>query len=365
MKINQFEPYIGQEEYGSIKDCFDSNWITEGPKSQEFVENLKELIGCKYAILAPNGTLALYLALRSLGIGPGDSVIVPNFTFIATANAVKMVGAIPVFVDVGPDLQLDPQKIIVDNTTKAIIPAHIFGFTANMEAICDIAEKHDLKIVEDAAQAIGIKRNGKHCGTFGDVGCFSFFADKTITTGEGGLVVSDDEKVYDELLYLRNQGRKNRGSFYHEKVGYNFRMTDIQAAIGLVQLKKLPDIIKKKQQIYKWYQEGLSQINQVSVYSPDKATDPFIPFRVVISVEGPAEDIMNHMKLNDIEPRGFFYPLHKQPCYMNNNYLPTDSNVSISIDAYEHGVCLPSFVSITKDQVGYVCRKIREFFDHE
>ena len=222
MRINQFEPFIGEEEYASIKSCFDNNWITEGPKSQEFIEKLRELIGCKYAVLAPNGTLALYLALRSLGVGPGDSVIVPNFTFIATANAVEMVGAKPVFVDITPDLQLDPQKIIVDDTTKAIIPAHIFGFTANMEAICDIAEKHNLKIVEDAAQAIGIKRNGKHCGTFGDVGCFSFFADKTITTGEGGLVVTDDEKIYEELLYLRNQGRKNRGSFYHEKVGYNF-----------------------------------------------------------------------------------------------------------------------------------------------
>jgi perosamine synthetase len=364
MKINQFEPYLGTEEYESIKDCFDANWITEGPKSKEFLDNLKDLIGCKYAVLAPNGTLALYLALRSLGIGPGDSVIVPNFTFIATANAVEMVGATPIFVDIAPDLQLDPKKIIIDSTTKAIIPAHIFGFTANMEAICKIAEENNLKIVEDAAQAIGIKRNGKHCGTFGDVGCFSFFADKTITTGEGGLVVTDDEDIYNELQYLRNQGRKDRGTFHHEKIGYNFRMTDIQAAIGVTQLKKLPTIIENKRKTYERYVLGLEGIPQVSVYSPGKETDPFIPFRVVISVKESSEDLMEYMKSKGVEPRGFFYPLHKQPCYANDNYSPTnDEDVRVSIDAHRQGVCLPSFVSIDKDQVDYVCDTIREFFN--
>lgn len=361
MKINQFEPFIGEDEYASIKSCFDDMWITEGPKSKEFLSRMEEMFGTPYVVFAPNGTLALYLALRALGIGEGDEVLVPNFTFIATANAVEMVGATPVFVDIRSDLQMDPDlcEAAITENTKAIMPAHIFGFSADMEAICEVASKHNLKVIEDAAQAIGIKRNGKPCGTFGDAGCFSFFADKTITMGEGGLVIVKDKDAYDKLLYLRNQGRKNRGSFLHPEIGYNFRITDMQAAVGLTQLDKLPEIIKKKAQIFEWYKEGLSGIDEVCVYEPDTNTDPYIPFRVVISTKHNSEALMSHMSTAGIETRGFFVPLHQQPCYTLNL---SDNQFPNSVSAFEHGVCLPSFVAITHSQVLEVCQSILEYY---
>jgi len=360
MIINQFEPFIGEDEYASIKSCFDELWITEGPKSKEFLKRMEEMFDTPYVVFAPNGTLALYLALRALGIGEGDEVIVPNFTFIATANSVEMTGATPVFVDINPDLQMSVSECekAITSKTKAIMPAHIFGFTADMEAICELADKHKLKVIEDAAQAIGINRNGTPCGTFGDLGCFSFFADKTITMGEGGLVIAKDKEVYDNLLYLRNQGRKNRGSFLHPEIGYNFRITDMQAAVGLTQLDKLPIIIDKKSQIYEWYKSGLRDIENVEIYQPDLSTNPYIPFRVVIKTKDPSEDLMSHMSSAGIETRGFFVPLHQQPCYDSN--LP-DVQFPNSVYAFEHGVCLPSYVAITKFEVSEVCKAIRDY----
>tara|TARA_R110000824_G_scaffold74160_3_gene188785 strand:+ start:5190 stop:6281 length:1092 start_codon:yes stop_codon:yes gene_type:complete len=362
MKINQFEPFIGEEEYASIKSCFDKLWITEGPKSKEFLQRMEDMFGTPYIVFAPNGTLALYLALRALGIGEGDEVIVPNFTFIATANSVEMTGATPVFVDVSPDLQMDVRECekAITSKTKAIMPAHIFGFTVDMEAICALADKYNLKVIEDAAQAIGIKRNGKPCGTFGDAGCFSFFADKTITMGEGGLVIVKDKDVYDNLLYLRNQGRKNRGSFLHPEIGYNFRITDMQAAVGLTQLNKLPTIIDKKAQIFEWYKSGLRGIENVEVYEPDLNTNPYIPFRVVIKTKNKSEGLMCHLSSAGIETRGFFVPLHQQPCYDSTS---SDAQFPNSVFAFEHGVCLPSFVAITEEQVLEVCQSIKRYYN--
>jgi perosamine synthetase len=357
MKVNQFQPYIGQEEYESIKDCFDSNWITEGPKSKEFSEKLCKLIGCKYGVFAPNGTLSLYLGLKAMGIGPGDEVIVPNFTFIASANAVEMVGAKPVFVDINVNtLHIDINKCeyLISSKTKAIMPVHIYGTAVNMDVVIKFAKKHKLKIIEDAAQAIGVKWNNKHCGSFGDVGSFSFFADKTITTGEGGFVCTNNKKIYEKLLYLRNQGRLSRGSFIHPEIGYNFRMTDIQCAIGLTQLKKLNDIIDKKQKILQTYKDNLKNVKGISIHAPEEGSN-HIPFRVAILFNKNITDIMEYLKLNNIETRTFFYPLHAQPCFSEKN-----KNYKNSTYVYNHGLCMPSYPELKKDQIVYVCDKLKE-----
>ena len=230
-------PYIGNEEHEAMKECFDANWITEGPKCKEFSERFLELTSARYGVFAQNGTLALYLGLRAAGVKHGDEVIVPNFTFIASANAVEMCGAKPVFVDINlEDLQIDITDCdrVLSKKTTAIMPVHLFGMAADMGEVMAYAVEKNLKVIEDAAQAVGVTWGGKHCGTFGDVGCFSFFADKTITMGEGGFVTTNNEKIYKKLLYLRNQGRLNRGSFVHPEMGYNFRITDFQAAMGLV-----------------------------------------------------------------------------------------------------------------------------------
>ena len=364
LTIKQFKPFIGDKEYNAIKKCFDGLWITEGPQSEEFLSRMRTMFDTPYVVFAPNGTLALYLALKALGVGVGDEVIVPNFTFIATANAVEMTGATPVFVDIDEDLQMSVSECskAITPLTKAIMPAHIFGFTANMEEICKLAESKGLKVIEDAAQAIGIKRNGKPCGTFGDIGCFSFFADKTITMGEGGMVVTRDKEVYDELLYLRNQGRKDRGTFLHPEIGYNFRITDMQAAVGLAQLDKLPEIIEKKKEVYSWYLEELKDLSDVSVYTPDEATDPYIPFRVVIKTDFESQKLMDFMSSSGIETRNFFVPLHTQPCYSNgDNCRLEGESFPNSVEAFRHGVCLPSYASLTKDEVEYVCKVIREY----
>lgn len=369
MKIPQFQPYLDQTEYDSIKSCFDQNWITEGPKSKEFVSKLLKMMGVKYGVLAPNGTLSIYMALRALGIGQGDEVIVPNFTFIASANAVEMCGAVPVFVDVKDNLHIDIEKCkkLVNKKTKAIMPVHVYGMACDMDEVLLFAKKHNLKIVEDAAQGIAIKWNGKHVGTFGEVGSFSFFADKTITTGEGGLVVTNDEKIYERLLYIRNQGRIDRGSFIHPEIGYNFRMTDIQSAIGLAQLTKLPEIIKKKTKILKTYKKFLDK--KINLIEPPKESN-HIPFRVCITIEGGSQDLMSFMKSNEIETRTFFYPLSDQPCYVqkNNNLFfklkkifSKSDDFETSRKLYNEGVCLPSFVSITEEEIKFICEKINEY----
>ena len=191
MHVPQFSPWIGKEEIQAVAESIKSKWITEGPKSQLFSRKLLKLIGAKYGVFAPNGTLALYLALKAIGVGPDDEVLVPDFTFIASATTVEMAGAKPVFVDVNRDnfqIDLSGADKLVTKKTKAVMPVHIYGTVCDMDKVKRFAKKHDLLIIEDAAQAVGVHWRGKHAGTFGDVGCFSFFADKTITTAEGGGV---------------------------------------------------------------------------------------------------------------------------------------------------------------------------------
>lgn len=382
MHVPQFLPYIGNEEYKAIESCFDQNWITEGPKSKEFCAKLLELTGAKYGVFAPNGTLALYLALRACGIRPGDQVIVPDFTFIGSANAVEMAGAVPVFCEVNKkNFQIDSSHAekLIGEKTKAIMPVHIYGTAANMDDVKKIASAYNLKIIEDAAQAIGVRYKGRHTGTFGDAGCFSFFADKTITTGEGGFIVTNNESVFNNLLFLRNQGRKERGTFIHPEIGYNFRMTDIQCAIGLTQLNKLDTIMKRKQEIYFQYRDNLSSLEEIVFFEPEREAD-FIPFRVGILCDN-AHELMDFMKGKGIEPRSFFYPMHLQPCYQKEFVEQTtvkngqkaggaeeihkrDNEFSNAVYGYEHGICLPTFPSLSSEQIRFVCDSIKSFFSH-
>jgi len=358
MKVSQFKPYIDLDDYNAVKESFLTNWITEGPKSELFVDKLCKLIGVKYGVLAPNGTLALYLALKSMGIKEGDEVIVPNFTFIASANAVHMVGATPVFCDIKEDLQIDISTCeeLINSSTKAIMPVHIYGMAANMDEVMNFATIHNIKIVEDAAQGIGVKWGDKHVGSFGDTGCFSFFADKTITTGEGGFIGTNDPKIFRKLQLLRNQGRINRGTFIHEDIGYNFRMTDIQSSIGLSQLLKLDDIITKKSDILLHYKKELGNLKGIEIISPHPKSN-HIPFRVSIKVKGGSKELMGYLGENGIEGRTFFYPLNKQNFYVNNKC----SNTPISLKMYKEGVCLPSYPTIKKEEIFYVCNKIKEY----
>ena len=356
-------PWVGQEEYEALSSCFQINWITEGPKSEEFRLKILEITGAKYGVLAPNGTLALYLALRSAGIGPGDEVIVPDFTFMGSASSVEMAGARPVFVDVNRrNFQIDLSNAdhLVTEKTRGIMPVHIYGTSADMDHVMEFARRHNLLVVEDAAQALGVHWKGKHAGTFGKTGAFSFFADKTVTTAEGGMILTDDPAVYDRLLFMRNQGRKDRGSFIHPEMGYNFRLTDLQAAVGLVQLSKLDRIIARKRELLKAYREALAGVSEITIFEPEPGAD-WIPFRFCIQSER-ASRLMEYMKTRGIETRTYFYPLHRQPAFA---YLITgldDRDFPNSILGYEQGVCLPMFPTLTNEQLAHVCRSIHDFF---
>ena len=369
-KVPQFMPWVGQEEYEAIADCFERNWITEGPKSKEFLKQLLELTGSQYGVLAPNGTLAIYMALKAIGVGPGDEVIVPDFTFIASASAVAMAGARPIFVDVNRrNFQIDlfSAETLISPATKAIMPVHIYGTVADMDMVGAFANRHGLLIIEDAAQALGVHYKTKHAGTFGKVGTFSFFADKSITTAEGGLITTDDSNVYEHLLYLRNQGRTKSGSFIHPQLGFNFRITDLQCAIGLIQLKKLTQIKKRKLSILKRYQDNLSNISQVSFLKDDPGSER-IPFRVAVLCEE-SQSLSKELQAQGIEPRTFFYPLHKQPAfsYLNDEYtkrglVMSDEVYPNSVFGFNHGICLPTFPTLTEESIDYVCGVIQKFY---
>jgi perosamine synthetase len=277
-----------------------------------------------------------------------------------------MCGAKPIFCDIDETLHIDLKKAkkLITRKTRAIMPVHIYGMACDMESVMQFAESNGLKVIEDAAQAVGVNWNGKQAGTFGDIGTFSFFADKTITTGEGGLVVTNNAETYEKLQYLRNQGRINRGSFVHPEIGYNFRMTDLQSAIGLAQLEKLAEIIEKKKNILNHYAKSLS--SEINLIKPDEnSKSGHIPFRVCFRVKGGSQPLLKFLAESNIETRTFFYPLHSQPSYIKKYNRITSrvpkTKFSVSDKMFDEGVCLPSWVGISEEEIEYICEKINEF----
>jgi len=360
-KVPQLEPYVGREELENLKKVIDEKWITEGPFSKEFLEIIKEFTRAKYAVLANNGTLALFLGLLSLDIGKGDEVIVPDFTFIASGNSVAFTGAKPVFVDINEDsLNIDTEKIedAITEKTKAIMPVHIYGQSADMDPILKLAKKYNLSIIEDAAETYGVFYKEKHTGTMGHVGIISFFADKTVTCGEGAVVLTNDDKFYDKLRYLRNQGRLDRGSFVHPHLGMNFRMTDLQCAVGVAQLKKFKEIETHKIENYRLYQSLLKDLEEISFIKKVNYSN-FIPFRVNIKVKN-LNKLIQYLENNGIQTRRFFCPLHRQPCFDYLGYRENDFPVANKV--YSEGLSLPVFPGLKTEQIEYICEKIKEFY---
>jgi len=368
-KIAQVNPWLGEAEAQAVAEVIRDGWITEGRRAQAFSEALNRLIGAPYGVFAPNGTLALALGLMALDIGPGDEVLVPDITFIGSATAVHMVGAVPVLVDVDDQtFQIDMSRAgaCLTSRTRAIMPVHLFGTACDMTAVLDFATRHGLAVIEDAAQGIGVAFGDRHVGSLGDVGCFSFFADKTITTGEGGYVACKDRQVYDRLRLLRNQGRPDRGSFIHEAIGYNFRMTDLQCAIGLVQLTRLEQVVSRKAELLRRYQAGLQHVPSVRVLGP-AANAGHVPFRCVLMAQN-VRGLMKHLEAAGVETRSFFHPLHRQPGL--RAWIAARGGASRLDDAafphanygWDHGVCLPIQPTLATDDVDFICETIGEFY---
>ena len=277
MKIHLSRPDITEKEIEAVCLVLRSPNLSLGPKVPEFEQAVTQYAGRKRAVAVNSGTSALYLCMLAENIGPGDEVITTPFTFIATANCILMVGAKPVFVDIDPDnLNINPSKIEekITKKTKAIMPVEVFGNPANFDKICQIAQKHNLLVIEDSCEALGSSLNGKKAGTFGQVGVFAFYPNKQITTGEGGMIITDDDNVADMCISLRNQGRAKQGGWLaHERLGFNYRLSDINCAIGIMQLSRLEEIKAKRKQVAKWYQEILADEKRLIVPKETKGCD--------------------------------------------------------------------------------------------
>ncbi len=357
--IPQIEPWIDEEEMKELAEVIKSTWITENRKTEEFENRIKKLTGAKYALAFCNGTVALYAAQKALGIGAGDEVIVPDFTFIATSNSAIMAGATPIMVDVDKKtFNMDAAKIeaAITPRTKAIMPVHIYAQAADMEAMMKVARKNNLRVIEDAAQGIGVYFEGKHTGTFGDIGMLSFYGNKTITTGEGGVLVTNDDELFKKCWQLKNHGREVKGTFIHPHIGFNFGFTEMQAAIGVAQLKKLPRILERKKAVNDVYRELLKDVKEVEFTHIDERGKPAHWFTSILVDD--VEGLAGYLEKKGIQTRRFFYPLHMQPCYkgMVKGEFPN------SEWAYNHGLSLPSSVMLKDEQIEIIAEKIREFY---
>jgi perosamine synthetase len=364
--IKQIEPWIDEEEFKQLKRVIDSTFVTEGVLTAEFESAIKQLTGAKHAIAIANGTLASYACLKALGIGAGDEVIVPNLTFIATSNAVIMAGAMPVFCDVLADTYcIDHTKLeeLVSEKTKAIMPVHLYGQSANLIEIMEFAKTYNLYVVEDAAQGVGVKYMGKHVGTYGDCGMLSFYGNKTITCGEGGVILTNNNEIAKICYKLKNHGRAQKGIFIHEDIGFNFSFTEMQAAIGISQLQKLERIKAKKNKIYQKYLTELSGVGDLKVCHIDSNCEPVFWFTSFETrhVESLTEYLLN----KEIQTRRFFYPLHLQPCYTKNESISgrNNRNFIISEEVYGKGISLPSSYLLKEEEQNKVIYEVRRFYE--
>ena len=355
--IPQASPWISDDDVNAVADSIRTTFLSEHKQAAQFVAKIQEFTGAEYAVLAPNGTIALALALKAMGIGYGDEVIVPTMTFMASATAVEMVGGIPIICDIDESCQIDVKSCehLVGPRTRAIMPVHLWGLSANMTEVMQFAKQHELKVLEDTAQSLGTTWQDKMCGTIGDAGTFSFFVDKVITTGEGGAVITNDKHIYEEMLYIRNVGRKDRGSFNHPRIGYNFRMTDMQCAMGNVQMDKLNTVIYRKREIYKMYRDQLHGYCGSKIIQPIPGSG-MVPFRGALLLDHKAGKLLSHLRQNEIQERGFFKPLHIQQPFMNQAHAP------VAEEMWKRGVCLPTHLMLTDNDVQRIIDVVKDYF---
>ena len=347
------EPSLGEEELINIIDAVKSGWISsKGKYIKEFEEKFAGYCGVKYGISTSNGTVSLHLALKALGIKKDDEVIVPTLTFIATANAVAYCNAKPVFVDSDPNYWcMDPEKIeekITENT-KAIIPVHLYGHPCDMGAIMEIARDHDLYVIEDAAEAHGAEYKGKKVGSFGDINCFSFYANKIITTGEGGMCLTDNDELEERMRVLRDHGMNLNKKYWHDVVGFNYRMTNMQAALGVAQLEKIEKIIEIKRGNAEYYNYLLKGVNGITLPVEEKwARNVYWMYSVLIDHRTNRDDLMKKLEQEGIDTRPLFYPIHEMPPYLGGVF-PIAEVIS------KMGMSLPSSPNLMLSEIEGVC----------
>lgn len=353
------KPHLGDKEREYLLRALDSTWISGGEFVDKFESDFAGLIGKKYAVATSNGTTALHLAVLAAGVGPGDEVIVPAFTFVAAANVAIQARARPVYVSIDPEtwcIDVNEVKRNITSRTKAIIPVHIYGNVCEMDALAKIARENDICLIEDAAEAVFSKYRGRFTGSFGGLNCFSFQATKTITMGEGGAVLTDDEDLNQCMRILRSHGMLPGKNYWHTEIGYNYRLTNLQAAIGCAQLENRDWIISEKKRIYQRYYANLSNIPGIYLQRITDGVEPVI-WAVALRIDpayfqGSRDFLMAELMKRNIETRPGFYPFSIMPLY-HAEPIPLFEAIAANI------ISLPSYITLSNETIDYICGQLR------
>jgi perosamine synthetase len=358
--IPQMEPWFDDAEADAVHAYMKSGgWVTEFQKTRDFEEQIAAYTGAAHCSIVCNGTIALVLALHACGIGPGDEVVVPDYTMVASANAVRLAGAEVAFVDVSPtSLCLDFERLVdaAGPRTRAVMLVSINGrYPPDLEKMVAWCRERGLRVIEDAAQSLGSRKGGRHLGTFGDLGVLSFSAAKIITTGQGGAIVTDDAALIDRVRALRDFGRLQSGVDRYVSMGWNAKFTDLQAVVGLEQMKKLPARVERKKAIYARYRRLLGDVPGVELV-PTNLEDTAPWFVDLLVATGLREALARHLRTRDVGTRPFYPALHSEPVYGVDGHFPVAERVA------RDGLWLPSSSRLTDDDVARVCAGVREFF---
>jgi perosamine synthetase len=359
-------PSITEKEIAFVTDAVRSTWVSSiGAYIDRFENEFAAFCGAEYGVAVMNGTVAIQLALECLGIGPGDEVILPDLSFIATANAVLYVGATPVFVDIEPvTFCIDPAKIEskITGNTKVIMPVHLYGHPANMPDINAIAQRAGIFVVEDAAEAHGAKINGKPVGGWSDIATFSFYGNKNLTTGEGGMLVTSNKALMERAKYLRDHAMSKDRRYRHDEMGYNFRMTNLQAALGCAQMERSGDLLEKRKQIFRWYDAYLQDHSGIKLNITQEWAEN--AFWLVTAFfpglnEAKRDRLMKLLKDEGIDSRPFFYPMSSMPYLMGHN----TNDLQMTYHVSYRGINLPTYYDLTESDVLFICDTLLKVLD--
>ncbi len=362
-------PWITQREIDYVTDAVTNCWYGQANKYHDrFEQAFADYIGVRHAVALPSCTSALHLSLAALGIGPGDEVIVPDVTWIASAAPVDYVGATPVFADIDPVtycLSAEAFEASITRRTQAVIVVDLYGSMPDWDAIRRIAQQHDIAVIEDAAEAFGSQYNGRRAGCFGATGCFSFHGSKTMTTGEGGMLVTDRKDVFDRVCFLRDHGRvPGDVSFFNREVAFKYKMSSMQAAIGLAQVERADELVQRKRDIFSWYAEQLADVPGLTLNAEPPGT--LNSYWMVTAVLDPSlglakTDLMQRLATRGIDTRPFFHPLSSLPAYQ---HLPAAAKAKVrNVVSYRvgpYGINLPCGMTVTREQVAFVCAALRD-----
>ena len=362
-KIPVSEPTISEQDIKTVKKCMESGWISSaGPAIYRFGRKFAKFIGTKYALPVSTGTAALHLALLAIGVKPSDEVIMPALTFVSPASMTTALGARAIFVDVVKNTFLiDPAKIEakITSKTKAIIAVHLYGYPADLDPILRIANKYRLKIIEDCAEALGATYHGKKVGSFGNVTCFSFYGNKFITTGEGGILSTNCARIYKKAQLYCDHGMRKEKRYYHQVVGYNYRLTAIQASLGISQLKRIKTFLRLRKKINDNYKKELKGLRKIQWAQKTADSEPVCWLTTILLPNKKTRDrLWQFLKEKGVETRKVFYPLPNMPPYPAKESFPYAQEIS------QRGLSLPTFTHIKAAQIKFVSKAIKEFLEN-